>query len=90
MSDLRSELAEPHCYAYSVDDRGNVVDCYGQYADGGWERVGRLDREAGPPPCNQLAWSNWYDDPGLDAYMSENGYSEELTEAKHNNKANHE
>jgi len=85
MSDEQQDNINSHsesdCSAYSVDDRGNVVDCYGQ--DGGqWERVGKLDREAGPPPCNQTAWDNFFEDPGLGAYMRQEGYGAELDEAE--------
>ena len=75
---------QPDGPAYSIDDRGNVADCSHRLPDGTRERAGRLDREAGPSPCNQLAWHNWFADLALDAYMRSEGYGDELDEAARN------
>lgn len=69
---------------YDIDDRGNVVDCYRLHADGTWEIVARLDREAGPPPCNQLAWDNETGDAGIEDWLRANGYADELNAAMRN------
>ena len=79
-----SDLSAATCSAYEVDDRGNVVDCYGKLDDGTWEMVARLDREAGPSPCNQLAWNNETGDRGIEDYLRANGYADELQEAQQN------
>ena len=84
MSEKTVTPIHPACSAYSADDRGNVVDCYGQQIDGTWERVGILDREAGPSPCISLAWDNWFSDPGLESFMRKEGYGDELNEAAQN------
>jgi len=69
---------------YDVDDRGNVVDFYalnGSPDGGEWDRVARLDREAGDT-ADQLAWDNWYADNDLEAWAIEKGYP--ILEAKQN------
>ena len=46
-----------------------------------WEFIVRLDREAGPPPSNHLAWDNWSRDSGIEDWLRLNGYADELREA---------
>lgn len=71
---------------YTVDDRGNVVDFYVSFPGkrgNEWERRARLDREAGPSPCNQLAWDN-DDGVELEEWARSQGYGEQIDEAKDN------
>ena len=58
---------------YQADDRGNVVDFYGSTDSGDWDKVARLDREAGAT-ADQLSWDNQYADSDLEAWAIDQGY----------------
>ena len=58
---------------FNADDRGNVVDFYEQIKDAEWEKVARLDREAGDD-CNSLAWEDWSGNKDLEVWAISQGY----------------
>ena len=65
---------------FSVDDRGNEAIFYKHFDDGSWERVAVLNRESGPPPCNQCAWQ--CDSSECEKWAMQYGYACEIMLAK--------
>ncbi len=65
---------------FVYDDRGNEVIFYEKMLDGSWGKVANLNREAGPPPCNQVAWH--CDNPECEIWAKQQGYEAEILLAK--------